>query len=203
MIKNLRLYGMVVITTFISAYVAGEIIGIACSNAFFMIVGSLVIVIPALIIGFILFLLLQRTSLVKFVNGRNITIVCIIIVILFIAPAINYTITTLPPSELLYYWNCDEGQSINDSVLWLNYDDTYAEKGGMLLHENISYEIEWDYDSNSNELIIWNERFEQWDVKLKIEFIKSNIIKTHYISNNSAPFNAELFDGIIWMRYKI
>lgn len=163
MIKNLHLYGIIVVIAFVSTIIATNIMMIATSNAYFVFFFYNFILIPILIIGFILFLFLQRNSLVRFVNMRNAGIVCIITAIIIITPAVNFTITTLPPPGLENTWWCDYGQALctNDSCCYLRmiYDETYARKTGRFYDDNLTgkgkrtFEFEWRCDNMFSDVI--------------------------------------------------
>lgn len=207
-IKNLSLYGRIVATVFISIIVANIIMMVAVANPFLIIIlYGIFVIIPALIIGFIIFVFLQRTSLARFVNKRSIGVVCVITAIIIIVSAINFTINTLPPSELFHTWRCDEGQvmCVNDSncaVLDLGYDPTYGRKSGSLSYRFVNssylgYSFEWDFDKSSEELKLYDYSRE-WEVILRIEFIGNKKMITHYICDKNVPFNATLFDGLSW-----
>ena len=200
MFENLKLYGWIVATAFIFGFIATWTMMIATSNAYFFIFLYGFIMTPVLIVGFIVFLILQRTSFARFLNKRNIGIICVIMAIVVMIPAVNFTLTKLPPAELLYTWNCDEGQSINDSALALYYDSTYAWKVGHFIYEDVGREIEWDYDRSSNRFTFWPRGYKEWEVSFRIEFTSDNTMTTYYISNVSAPFDARLFDGLSWTR---
>ena len=204
MIKNIQLYVWIVITAVVFAFIATWTMMIATSNAYFFIFLYGLIMTPVLIVGFIVFLILQRTSFARFLNKRNIGIVCVIMAIVVMAPAVNFTLTTLPPSELLYYWGPDdEGQSMNISSLDLYYDSTLARKRGHFVYDDLAYQIEWEYDRNSNKFTFGELPMGHgWEISIRIEFTSDNTMTTYYLSNVSSPFNAELFDGLSWTGVK-
>lgn len=212
MIKNLKLYGRVVAVALLSLTIPTIILVLITRNL--MILASfvmLVLILPALLVGFLLFILIQRTKFEKSVNKKNINIICIIIVIIIIIIPIRFYIWARIPTEIIYDWHCDEGQVLcnngNCSILSLK-KGYYAAAAigphdGYFVGPNLTFDdridFYWGYDNFNHELTIDPHGYEGGgEVILRLKVTSPGKMTTYYVSSNNAPFDAKLFDGITW-----
>ena len=219
---NIGIFVRFLLIIFASFMISCFIVSLSFSNAFFYnLFVFFAVIIPIVIFGFVIFILIQRTKYVKYVNNRNVQIFALIISIFIICSGIIFYYEYSPPSGIIDTWFCEEDQilcvnlSNNCSRFEINYDKTFARKYGYLdfYIENYSgyFDFEWNFDKLSNIITIYynnNSRHKinlhnppldlEWEVKLKLEIIDGGKLLTHYISEIDAPFNAKLLDGITW-----
>ena len=166
MIKNLHLYVIIVATVLVSLFVASIIM----MSAFFW-SGPLVCIlglfygIPALVAGFIIFIMIQKTNLSKYVNAKNTIILCIIIGVIIIGGATYFSSKTKIPYEIVNWWYCDSDQALctneSCSILMIDFDYTYGYKTGRYYEENIAgkgerrFDFDWNYDHPSKIITIF------------------------------------------------
>ena len=221
---NFGIFGIFLIIIFASFFISLFISSLAFSNAFiFSILVCFVVIIPIVVIGFIIFILIQRTKYAKYVTNRNVQIIALIISIFIIGTSIFFYYEYSAPSGIIKWWSCENGQILcdkqNNSYSGFNIfrDSTYNYRYGHLnfITNNYSgsFDFEWNYDKLSNIITIFYTNYSyhiiptpdepplgfEWEVKLRLEIINENKMLTHYISQDNAPFNAELFDGITWV----
>jgi len=174
-------------------------------------------ILPALLIGFVIFLFLLKTRFERFINKKNIIIVGIILAAIIIIPAIYNYYDVVPPKEITNNWQCEAGQNITNYItgMDIHYDTTYGFKSGDFVDVN-GYVMEnnsflWEYDESSKEIIIkernmnyFNEqKHDGWalTLKLDIKLVENSHYEmtTHYVTDtNFSLFNATLFDGATW-----
>jgi hypothetical protein len=219
---HLGIFGRFILIIFVSFLISSLIVGSSFSNAFFYnIFFCFTVFIPILIIGFVIFILIQRTKYARYVTNRNVQIIALIISIFVIGNSLFFFYEWSPPSGIIDTWHCKEGQllcidlSNNCSRLKIGYDNTYAIKYGYLdfitYNYSGSFDFEWNFDKLTNIITIFynnNSKYEinlhnppldlEWEVKLRIETIDKDKLLTYYISDVNAPFNAKLFNGITW-----
>jgi len=217
---KLRIFGLFLLTIFISFVISSSIVGSAFSNAiFYNIFMCLTVFIPIVVFSFVIFIVIQRTKYAKYVTNRNVKIIALIISVFLIGNGILFYYEWSPPSGIVDTWHCEEGQllcvnlSNSCSRFDIAYDNTYAREYGYLdfITSNYSgsFDFEWDFDKLSNVLTIFYNpetnrmgRYSpldfEWEVKLRLEITDENKLITHYIGEDNAPFDANLLDGITW-----
>jgi len=220
---NGGLFSRIVIVVFAIFFTNFIIMQLICSNCGLL--NSIIftfIGLPLLVIGYLVFVKLQKTRFAKLLTKRNVNIICVMLVIILspivIVSGINSYYQTVPPSELTKIWIMNNGNNIMPKFagMTLVYDHTYATKHGSFVI-NYSYgdyttldhsDFIWEYSKTTNELAIKKSKdwFQidptGWSLTLKIEIDTSkdpSIMTTYYInSTNFTFFNATLFDGATW-----
>ncbi|GAH14190.1 unnamed protein product, partial [marine sediment metagenome] len=132
-LEKFWLFGEIVLVGFVALYINMFIMMQVASNA-----GFLTIVIcflgwlPALVVGFIIFLLLIRTKYEKNITLKSTTIFSVILALVIILPAISFYYETVPPKEVTNQWHYDKDQEICGVFRWMDihYDTTYTGKFG-------------------------------------------------------------------------
>ncbi len=179
---------------------------------------------PFLATCFVIFILIQRTHLAKFINSKNVNIFCVILGIILAAivmpQSINNYYDTVPPKEVTNYWLVNEGQDIQNHMAGMEiiYDTTYATKTGCFTVEtNNMYQSNvmegtnfvWSYDESTKAITLteqdtmWSKKTDGWTLTLRLDINKSEephyTMTTYYVSNtNFTFFNTTLLDGATW-----
>jgi len=205
---SFSLYGLIAIVGIFSMFIHGGIMGRICSNCAFLTLGICILAfLPALLLGFIAYYFLRKTRFAKYLNSKSIGIICIIMAVLIIIPAIISYYDIVPPKEVTNWWKCDSGQEICNEIsgMMLIYDTTYAWRDGSFTINNIDLPdsgFNWKYDESSNKIkIIGLEQ--DWNLILNLD-INTNLephytMTTYYISDkNFSFFDVTLFDGVNW-----
>ena len=221
---KLSLYGEICIVSIFSMLINGIIMGFTCTNCpIITIILFLFVLLPALLVGFIVFLVLRRTKAAKIINGKNIGIFCVVVAGIIIAPAaINYYYV-VPPKDVTHTWIVDNNQTLQKQMLGISifYDTTYGSKGGYFLNGGSGdgfyisgYKVindsgfRWNYDTSSKELTlqqgnIWKTVPRGWQLTLRLTITTTNAshptITTQYVRDVNFPFcNATLFNDVTW-----
>ncbi len=216
---NLGLFARITIVGIIATFIHSLILTEIASNYALLGVFLMFIILPLAIgIGLILFIYIQKNSLAKYINKKNVNIFCIILAATIILPAIIEYYVTVPPEEIRVnpghlrdYWNCDKGQELCTKVdkMELIYDFTGGGTYGNLMGMNGTIaSISWHYDRLSKELIL------DGTIRLKVEITgdKDNLkMTTYYVSGNRKiefhsdtqrfSLDAKQFNGVTWTKH--
>ncbi len=217
---NLDLFGRIAIVGLLSSFVHAIILGeIGSNSAIFRIPTVLFAINSGILIGLVIFVLIQKIGHVRFQNKRKINIFCIFLAVAIILPATIEYYITIPPAEVLNDWKCTGPHELCIEVgeLRIQYDKTYAWKEGMFGIQNTTYasmydwkNFIWQYDRLSKEIILYEadekRHFEPkpngWRIKLKLEITVDkeyyNMITYYINSSGKTPIDAKLFDNVTW-----
>jgi len=199
--KKFWLFGEIVIVGFVALFLHGSIMSHVSSNAGFLTVAICFLGwLPALVVGFIIFLLIPRTKYGKFITLKSVTIVSVILALVIILPAISLYYE-VPPKEVTNQWHYDKDQEICGVFKWMgiHYDTTYTGKFGDF-YDITSFE--WEYDESTQVITMTGYRNE-WKLLLRLDI---NLIAgshytmtTYYVSDvDFTLFNPLLFDNTTW-----
>jgi len=222
---KLSLYGEIFVVSIFSMLINGIIMGFTCTNCVFLTyILFFFVLLPALLVGFIVFLVLRRIKVAKIINEKNVAIFCVIVAGIIIAPAaINYYFV-VPPENVTHTWIVDNEQALQRHMLGMSiiYDTTYGKKGGYFLNGEsgdgmyiAGYKVMndsdfiWNYDASSKELTlqqgnIWKTVPNGWQLTLRLTINTANAshptMTTIYVHDVNFPFcNATLFNGVTWI----
>jgi len=212
--KKFWLFGEIVLVGFVALFLHGLIMLQVATNAGFLTAAICLFGwLPALVVGFIIFLLILRTKYGKFITLKSVTIFSFILALVIILPAISFYYETVPPKEITNQWHYDEDQEISEVLKWMgiHYDTTYANKGGYLYkvpNATQGTDFEWEYDESTQVITMTEyeharEHIEDWKLLLRLDI---NLIAgshytmtTYYVSDvNFTLFNPLLFDNTTW-----
>ena len=217
---NLDLFGRIAIIGLSSSFIHAIILGeIGSNSAIFRIPTVLFAINSGILIGLVIFVLIQKIGHVRFQNKRKINIFCIFLAIAIILPAITEYYITVPPAEILKKWNCTGPHELCIEVdsLRLWYDNTYTWKSGEFGIQNATHvpmyelrEFTWQFDRLSKEITLYESdekkyyipKINGWKIKLKLEVTVDkeyyNMITYYINSSGKTPINPKLFDGVTW-----
>lgn len=212
--KKILLFGEIALVGFAALFLHALIMLRVASNAGFLTVAICLLVwLPTLVVGFIVFLLILKTKYEKFITLTNSTIFSWILALIIIIHAISFYYVTVPPTEVTNQWHYDGGQEISAVMKWMgiHYDTTYADKRGYFYkvpNATQGTDFEWKYDKLTQVITMTEyepaqEHIEDWELRLRLDI---NLIEgshytmtTYYISDvNFTLFNPLLFDNTTW-----
>ena len=207
--KKMNLYGRILLVGFISMFINLIIMSSICPLCgLYTLFYGILIFIPGLIIGFIIFFFILRSRFEKYIIGRNINVVCVFVAVVIIAPAFLYYYSVVPPTQVTNQWHYDSGQNISKVLYWMgiHYDRTYTTKGGYFYlkgNQTQGNEFTWTYNEPTRVITMTEELFGEWTLSLRLDIAKVNgnyyIMTTHYVSNqNFTLFDPLLFDNTTW-----
>jgi len=208
-----KLYRRIIVASLITVFISLCLLSIlVSSNIYLFLLLALFYLGFFWVIGFILFLIIWKTRLKKFVNKKSVNIFSAILILLGIAVAIFLYYHIVPPKEVTNSWKCNEGQEICNKIdgIRIIYDTTYMRKEGSFVVEKpqtsedfdlLDIEFRWEYDESSGELTIEEERL-GW-IKLRLDIDESKephyTMNTYYVDSSPGfPFDAKFFDGAEW-----
>lgn len=210
---HLGLYVIIVLVGIFALFIHLTIMWEICSNCVFLTMFICILgFLPAILIGLAIFFLIRKTKFAKHVNGKTVTIICIIMSLLIIMPAVVFYYDTVPPEELVNYWLCDADQDIYYEIdsIKLIYDNTCTLRTGRLsckFPDQVPAfyldEFKWEYDRLSKEITMTSSPSEDWELTLRldVDLVKGEhyMMTTYYVSDtNFTLFDATLFDGTSW-----
>jgi len=212
---NLDLFSRIAIigllSSFIHIYILWEI---GSDSAFFSSIIVLFTINSGILIGLVIFVLIQKIGHVSFQNKTKINIFCIFLAVAIILPAITEYYITVPPAEILKKWNCTGPHElcIEVDLMQIRYDNN----GEFGIH-NITHvpmyelrEFTWQYDRLSKEITLYESdeknyhipKINGWTIKLKLVITVDkeyyNMITYYINSSGETPIDAKLFDGVTW-----
>lgn len=202
-INKLMLYGEIVFISFVALLLHFLIMGQVCSNCGFLTIGICFLGwLPAVVIGFVLFLFILKTKFGKYITIKSTSIFCFILAVIIIMHAIFFYYITVPPKDVTNQWHCNENQEIFNVLksMGFGYDTTYGDRGGYLnlkVNETQGTDFDWTYDEGKH-TIIMTELDGDWKLilRLDINLIKGShyTLTTYYVDNR----NFTLFDPLFF-----
>lgn len=224
--KKILLFGEIAFVGFVALILHFMIMIMVGPNYFFLttyicLLGWL----PAMAVGFVIFLLILKTKYEKFITIKSSTIFSFILALIIIIHAVSFYYERSPPSDVVDTWFPEEGQllcvnlSNSCSAFEIQYREYHDSKEGYIdfITSNYSgsFDFEWDFDKFSNVITIFynnNSRYAiafphnpdldfEWEVKLRLEITDEGKLITYYISEVNTPFDAKLLDGVTWFSY--
>ena len=189
--------------------------GLVCTNCLFItFFNGIFIFLPALVIGFVVFFILLRTRFEKYITKRTTAIACGIVVIVIIAPAVQFYYITVPPSIIVRQWHNNPGQNISEVLNWMGivYDHTYGWKSGYFYLKNGTTTTDWftsfrwTYDEGTRIITMTAQFRNSWTLLLRLDITLVNgtyyAMTTHYLrSQNFTIFDPWMLDNTTWRGY--
>jgi len=189
--ETTKIYGRITGITFLSVVIATVILILITGGNLFLFMNfiQLILLIPALLIVFIIFFVIQRTKYANSITKKKVNIICLVfVIVVIIFSGLNYYQVRVP-DELLYEWCCDEGQEVCEygkgSVLYLektwghsfHVTSNWGPHKGYFIRPNSTFEKKldfgWGYDNLNNILTmhkpynsnteVYNESTDRWE----------------------------------------
>jgi len=211
--EKIWLFAVIVIAGFIALSIQFMIMLLMTGiGGLFTVFICLLVWLPAIVIGFIIFLIILKTRYEKFITLKSVRIFSVILAIVIILPAIFFCYVTIPPQEVTNQWHYDKNQEISEVLRWMgiHYDNTYITKSGYLYevpNATQGTDFEWEYDKLAQVITMTEydrepERIEDWELLLRLEIKRTEshyTMTTYYISDvNFTLFDPLLFDNTTW-----